>query len=107
MEDGGEDTGDEASIQIRIGIATYDPGMTNVVGVTPNSKGYRDLLNIITRIRIELAQKSTIKELTVVEKPIKWGLYEEQSYPYWHGWISFSATTMPLKYSNQGIEKYL
>lgn len=107
MEDGGEDSGDESNINIRIGIATFDPGQTDSNRTTPNTKGYKDLLNIITRIRMEFAKVSIIEDTTTIQKPIKWGLYEEQNYPYWNGWLSFQASAMPLNLRNQGIEKFL
>lgn len=103
MEDGGEDSGQDADIDIRIGIATYDPGSSTI----PDFKGYKDLLNIIQRIRIEIVKSAVIAGITTVEKPIKWGMYEEQQYPYWHGWISFKVRTVPLNYENSEIEKYL
>ncbi|WP_147564687.1 hypothetical protein [Clostridium tyrobutyricum] len=111
MEDGGRDNGEDASIDIRIGIATYDPG-TSFPGVeklntVPDFKGYKDLLNIIQKIRMKLVQSAVISGITTVERSVKWGMYEEQQYPYWHGWISFKANTVPLNYENSEIEKYL
>lgn len=108
MEDGGLDDGTEASLDIRIGIATYDPGITTSDGaIKPNTSGYRDVLNIATLIRTELAKQFVIGEIFTVGKPIKWGLYEEQKYPYWHGWISFTVSVLPINYDTHGIEKYL
>ncbi|AUN08962.1 hypothetical protein CF081_19685 [Clostridium botulinum] len=107
MEDGGEDNGDEGTINIRLGIATYDPGDTTELGIEINSKGYKDLLNLITKIRIELAKSMVIEEKTIIEKPIKWGMYEEQQFPYWHAWITFTATILPLNYIEEGINKFL
>lgn len=108
MEDGGEDNTDEAFLNIRVGIATYDPGQTGQDGRTiPNVKGYKDLLNLITRIRLELSKTAVIGEVTSIQKPIKWGLYEEQKYPYWHGWITFQASAVPINYQDQGFNKFL
>lgn len=107
MSDGGEDSLDEAYINIRIGIATYDPGLTDSQNTTPNTKGYRDLLNVIQKIRIEIASSLTINNKTTIQGPIKWGVYEEQNYPYWNGWITFQTSILPLNYGNQGIDKFL
>lgn len=108
MEDGGQDENGEASLNIRIGIATYDPGQTNPDGSTTlNVKGYRDLLNLITLIRLELSKVATIEGVTSAEKPVKWGLYEEQKYPYWHGWLTFQAAAVPIEYQDHGIGKFL
>lgn len=108
MEDSGEDTGNEASLDIRIGIATYDPGLTTnsmTLKTEPNFKGYKDLLNVIQRIRIELSMVTIIGDMTTIIGPIRWGMYEEQQYPYWHGWVSFKVSTVPLGFNN--IEKLL
>jgi hypothetical protein len=107
MSDGGEDLTEEANLNIRIGIATYDPGETTNLEVTPNALGYRDLLNIINIIRIELAKSSTIEGKTSIQGPIKWGMYEEQSYPYWNGWMTFQASIIPITYRDMNTEKFL
>lgn len=116
MEDSGEDDGEEANITIRIAVATYDPGLTHSQNLESNItdlnfKGYKDLLNVIQRTRVELSKVSTFGGEGSLNKskdnPIKWAMYEEQQYPYWHGWISFKISTMPLNYQNSEVEKYL
>ncbi|KNF08553.1 hypothetical protein CLPU_6c00390 [Gottschalkia purinilytica] len=105
MSDGGEDLGESSNLNIRIGIVTYDPGLSSEETI-PNFKGYKDLLNIISRIRIELSNLSSIEKIGAVERPIKWGMYEEQTYPYWHGWITFQVSTASLNYLDLE-QKYL
>ncbi|MHC1683687.1 MAG: hypothetical protein AB6733_12135 [Clostridiaceae bacterium] len=107
MSDGGEDSFDEAYVNIRIGITTYDPGFTDSQNTIPNTKGYKDLINIIQKFRLEIAKVSTIENITTIQGPIKWGVYEEQNYPFWNAWITFQASIMPLNFSNVGIENYL
>ncbi len=108
MQDGGEDYSNEAFLNIRIGLATYDPGHTGPDGhVLPNVNGYKDILNLIERIRLELSKTAVIEEMTSLQKPIKWGLYDEQKYPYWHGWLTFQASVIPINYQDQGFEKFL
>ncbi|WP_326514787.1 hypothetical protein [Clostridium intestinale] len=107
MEDGGEDDDGEAYLNIRIGVATYDVGETINGQLKPNTKGYKDTLNLISIIRTELSRNINIEGVTTVEKPVKWGLYEEQNYPFWHGWITFKVVTPSLVYENNDIEKYL
>lgn len=98
MSDGGEDVGSEASLIIRLIIGVYDPGLTRTEDdIELNCKGYKDLLNLITRIRIELSEQLIIDDLIEVEKPIKWKMYDEQMYPYWHAQMEFSISTIPIQ----------
>ena len=50
----GEDDVDDVTLNIRLNIQTYDPGLTLEESVIPNSKGYKDILNLITKIRLIL-----------------------------------------------------
>ena len=104
IDDGSEDT--LAELNVRLKIVTYDPGTTQEDGIlSPNTKGYKDLLNVITRIRIELSQNPIILEKVNVNKPIKWSMDEEQSYPYWSANISFGVSIAPLLFNIN--EQYL
>lgn len=105
-ENGGEDDGEKTTLPIKIAIVTYDPGITDEGLTVPNYKGYKDLLNIITRVRLELSNSSNF-DSACLEKPIRWGVFEEQSYPYWHGWITFNVTTMPFNSENKNINQFL
>lgn len=97
MSDGGEDGGNEANLNIRLIIGVYDPGLTKTEDdIDVNCKGYKDLLNLITRIRSELSKNLIIEDLIEIEKPIKWRMYDEQMYPYWHAQMEFSINTMPI-----------
>lgn len=102
MSDGGDDSGDEASINTRLVIATYDPGTTlDKDNINLNCKGYKDLLNVITKLRIEFSKQLIIEDLIQIEKPIRWKMYDEQMYPYWHGQMEFSIKTMPIVTYNE------
>lgn len=89
--DEGEDNNDEASINIRLTFAVYGPGTHKEGKWAPDFEGYRDLLNLIERTKINLFSNPIIEGRTTVSKPIRWGMYEEQPYPYWYGWMSFKA----------------
>lgn len=104
MMDEGEDDGEEASLKIRLGITTFDPGEQSDTDIVADYTGYRDILNLITRIRMELSKK-LVSNLEI-EKPIKWGMYEEQQYPYWCGWITFEVKMSSLNFSEE-LNKYL
>lgn len=100
MLDDGLDDSQSAEISIRLKIITYDPGETKEDGtVTPNVSGYVDLLNVITRIRIELSQNPIILEKVNINKPIKWSMDKEQSYPYWSADLSFNVSSAPLAFN--------
>lgn len=94
--DEGSDDGQDAQVNIRIIVAVYSPGLhepAEVSGLkyTPDMKGYNDLLNLIDRTVAELAKNQVIKTAGEIQKPLKWGMYQEQPYPYWYGWITFSV----------------
>lgn len=94
--DEGTDDGQDCSIPIRISAVVYSPGLhvakeDGSMDFTPDFQGYIDLLNLMDRTIAEIA-KHQILNGVAIEYPIKWGMYqEEQPYPYWYGWITFSA----------------
>ncbi len=99
--DEGEDDGTDAGINIRITFIVYNPGLypTDGSGVIPDFKGYRDLLNLIFLCRQELAKKYVLDNgKTVAEKPFHWGMYPEQPFGYWAGYLTFRAKATILPY---------
>jgi hypothetical protein len=40
-----------------------------------------------------------------LQGPVKWGMYEEQPYPYWYGHMRFTVSTKA--YPKKNIEKLL
>ncbi|WP_459482113.1 hypothetical protein [Clostridium saccharoperbutylacetonicum] len=100
MIDEGNDDNSESSLNMRLKIATYDPGETQENGVVNlNGKGYMDLLNLITKIRLEFAKNPIIFEKVNINKPIKWSMDSQQSYPYWTANISFTVSIAPLAFN--------
>ncbi|KPU42161.1 hypothetical protein OXPF_39400 [Oxobacter pfennigii] len=109
--DEGEDSGDEAGINIRITFVVYSPGLhepkeSGGLKFTPDFIGYEDLLNFINRTKLEIARKQIIG-ITTLQGPFKWGMYQEQPYPYWYGWLTFRARTKPSQYVPGIIDQYL
>lgn len=96
----GQDNGDEAGIDIRISFIVFSPGIyePNSVKFTPDFQGYRDLLNLIQLTQLRLSETMIIEGMTSVEKPFKWGMYKDQPYPYWYGWLTFRATCSVLEF---------
>ena len=104
MVDEGSDDNSDSNLSIRLKIATYDPGETQEDStISLNGKGYKDLLNLITKIRLELSQNPIINEKVKINKPIKWSMDSQQSYPYWLANLSFTVSIAPLAFN---IEKY-
>ncbi|WP_061312816.1 hypothetical protein [Clostridium botulinum] len=100
MVDDGEDDNSDSTLNIRLKIATYDPGETQENGIVElNGNGYMDLLNLITKIRLALSQNPIIAEKVNINKPIKWSMDSQQSYPYWTANISFTVSIAPLAFN--------
>jgi len=94
--DEGSDDGNDQEINIRIPAVVFSPGLHEPVEggglkYTPDFKGYNDLLNLIDRTVAELSKNRVIQGAVAIQNPIKWGMYQEQPYPYWYGWITFSV----------------
>lgn len=97
MIDEGEDNSDEVTRRIRITFTTYDPGTTELNGkLSPNTNGYKDLLNLIGITRNELNNSPISEEISSVDKPIKWRI-SEQNYPYWSSEMTFSISRAPIE----------
>ncbi|WP_160688325.1 hypothetical protein [Clostridium sp. C2-6-12] len=108
MIDEGIDDNDDSNIKIRLKIITYDPGQTQEDGIVDlNGRGYMDLLNVITKIRLELSQNPIILEKISVNKPIEWSMDTQQSYPYWTANVSFSVSIAPLVFNIEQYSNYL
>ncbi len=107
-------------LNIRLCLAVWNPGdqtgvdftpipdPSNPVGVkytqgddkptyTRNLDGWRDIMNFVDLVRLELRKHDIIAGHRIVkEEPIKFGQFFQDdalwdSYPYWHSWITFSV----------------
>lgn len=95
--DQGEQDDDDAFLSIRITFAVYSMGENVHEGtVVPDMQGYIDLNHLISQTRIALSTAAAL-EKTEIRKPIKWGMYQEQPWPYWYGWMTFDATLAVLE----------
>ena len=117
--DGGEDDSQTAEENIRITAVVYSPGRNNPEAIYgsasygdaldptyyPRFSGYIDLLNLIDRTKAELVKNQIINKSLIIQYPIKWGMYEEQPYPYWYGWVTFAVRK--ASYPAAGLSKYL
>ena len=102
MDEAGDD-GEQETTKIRISAVVYSPGLHEpdgeAVTYTPDFQGYNDLLNLIDLTTAQLRKNRIINGQLTVELPVKWGMYQEQPYPYWYGWITFDVRTAPYPVS--------
>lgn len=97
LDDTTLNTSDPSTIGFRLSFAVYRPGDKLDVDVDPalNTQGYLDLVNLMDL---------TIRELFVNHYPgldrdgVKCGLYPQQPYPFWYGWLTFTVSTAPQNY---------
>jgi hypothetical protein len=91
--DNGEEDDQESKLSVKLTFATYGAGETDEEGnFIPDMNGYIDLLNLMEVVKRELVKSTIIKGKTRIYKPIKWGMYEEQMWPLWHGYMTFDAS---------------
>lgn len=108
--DGGDDTVEELNYNIKLSFAVYSPGEhipdeDNNIQFTPSFQGYKDLLNLIDLTKAELIKATIINEKFKIQDKVKWGMYDEQPYPYWYGYITFTIEAEP--YPRVNITQYL
>ena len=89
----GTDGTDEHQVNIQMQFATCGGNaMFKETANIPDSSGYIDLLNLIERTKKELVQEAVINGCCVVNKPMMYGIYNEQiTYPYWYGYLTFDV----------------
>ena len=110
IENGTSDT-DEHILRVRIACATYGGDVAfQEQNNIPDEKGYLDLLTLLERIKLKLIDATIIGKDCVVERPVTYGIYDEQlTYPYWYGYLQF-VILIPMvqaKLSKDIREKYL
>lgn len=89
----GEDNVNENAMSIRIQCAIYggDIKFEKTANI-PDETGYIELINLMERIKNRLVQEAVINKSVVVNKPIQYGVYDEQiTYPYWYGYLTFEG----------------
>jgi hypothetical protein len=105
--DDAEDDGQEDDLTIRISFVVWNPGFQDDnKKLTNDFEGYRDLVNLIELTKHELKVKRIIQNKITVRYPIKRGMYQEQPYPYWYGWITFKIQQPSCEYIPDKAEQY-
>ncbi|WP_024831606.1 hypothetical protein [Ruminiclostridium josui] len=105
--DNGEDDGKSASMDIRLTFVTYNPGLVSKGKLIPNFEGYKDINNLRTLTREQLAKAAVIGGKATVQQPFTWGMYEEQPYPHWMGWLKFKISCASMTYVPGLLDQYI
>jgi hypothetical protein len=97
MDDALDDS-TNGDFNIRLSFATFSPGEhipseEGALNYTPSFNGYTDLLNLMDLTKAMLVKETIIKQKMTLEGNIKWGMYQEQPYPYWYGHMTFTVST--------------
>ena len=99
--DTAEDTGQENTLDIHLICMTYGGGVYEGTQI-PDASGYKDLLNMMERIKTALVTQQAIGR-SGLRKPIVSGMYDsELSWPYWYGYLRFSLDIPVTEYPMRG-----
>lgn len=105
--DEGVDDGNDASLQIKLTFATYGAGQYAGGELIPDMEGYKDLLSLMTLTRQNICTNPLIENLVTIQKPIRWGMYSEQPWPYWYGYMTFSVNSAVISMINDLQNNFL
>jgi hypothetical protein len=93
----GSEEDDSSILNVTFTFATYSPGADTT---KLDMQGYKELLYLQNFVRYKLLSKRIINSKTTVQKPLTWGVPEEQPYPYWVGWMKFQATIPTVNFED-------
>lgn len=110
--DEADNDGQDAELSMRLSFAVYSPGKHETktgggIQYTPDFQGYVDLLNLMERTERELTRQRVIGGVTTIQFPLKSGMYTEQPYPYWYGWLTFKTRGKSSTFVEDIASKYL
>jgi hypothetical protein len=96
-----KDNHQDGVLDIRITFITFSAGTYNENQelIDLNNEGYKDNINLMERTKQELIKATNINCKCTVNKPIEYGIYEEQPCPYWYGYMTFSVTLPEYEYN--------
>lgn len=93
--DSDDDGDDEHTMDIRLVAGTYGGGNydgdTDPEGI-PDNLGYLDLINLMEKAKQELIAEGIIGGACRVCKPVSMKPYDEDTWPYWYGNITFTVS---------------
>ena len=67
----------------------------------------RELERERTRKERKVIKNPVIEEKVSINKPIKWSMDSQQSYPYWTANMSFTVSIAPLPFNTEQYHNYL
>ncbi len=74
------DEGEDGLVKVLFVVAVHD--------ASSNNQGYRDVLNIIDKIYIDLKRSPQVEEtFELNSESLKWFYNDQDNYPYYFGWI--------------------
>lgn len=87
----GEEEDDHRSVTVHLifGTKADDPA------------GFKDVLNVMERVRLHFLKTRTIENQFRLEWPYKWKLYDDQPQP---GWIGLAVTTWEFATNTEEVE---
>lgn len=107
--DNGTDDSRESSFKIKLSMATWSPGEYQKENqeekLIPSFNGYVDLINLLDKTKAVLLKNLIISEKYIIDGDVSYGMYNEQPYPYWYGYMTFSIKAKA--YPNTEINKLL
>lgn len=97
-ETDGDRDGSEMNLQIT--AIVYDPGFqksdgNNQLQLNPNFDGYVTLLNFLDRVKSWIQREDGAANQFQLESSVKLKTYEEQPWPYWYGFLTFTVSGEP------------
>lgn len=97
LEEDADDGDGDAGVRIRITFAVYRAGgLDEADELVPDMTGYRDLLTLIQKTKSAVLSARHIGTeggpKTLVQPPVKSGMYKEQPWPYWYGYMTFEVS---------------
>ncbi|MCI1965883.1 MAG: hypothetical protein LKJ17_07105 [Oscillospiraceae bacterium] len=88
--------GDETRIALQVTGIVYDPGTQDgTASLNPNFDGYLTLMNLLDRVRQWVTREDGVADLFQLAGGVKLTPYEEQPWPYWYGFLTFTVTGEP------------
>jgi len=96
----GTDTKNESTVNIIIYFGSYSYGTLKDDKLVEDYSGYKDIANMIERVRQELLKTSFLGPY-ILEDNVTWEIPEEQPYPYWTGNI---RTTWKIRQIQKDID---
>lgn len=93
------------TLEARLTLGTYGGGFYTVQGEKtkiPDAKGYRDLLDLAELCKQRLIGRSVIGGAGTIGLPVSAGVYDgELVYPYWYGFVQFTAEIPANEYTDK------